>query len=368
VHQNADLVVVGGGPAGLAAAIAASQKGLRAVVVDGSQPPIDKPCGEGLLPETQLALRDLGVSVDDLGGYPLRGIRFLQRHDQIAATFPKGHGIGIRRTRLHEKLLMRAQQCGVQFLWNTPVSGVLQDGVQTSRGLVHAKWVVGADGSSSRVRRWRGLDTNQRSLRHATRRHYIVKPWTDFTEVYWGERAQAYVTPISNSEVCIVVMAADAAHANFDAALENWPELRHRLAGAELGSRERGAITFMHRLRHVVSGNVALVGDSSGSVDAIAGEGLRLCFRQALALADAMEASDLRLYQRAHRRLGQRPSRMAKLMLTLTRNSLLRERAIRSMAARPNLFAKLLAIHVGESTPARSISTGLLLGYQFLTS
>jgi len=182
-----DVFVIGGGPAGLAAAIAARQKGLRAIVADGSAPPIDKPCGEGLMAETQAALGDLGVSAYHLGGYPVRGIRFVQRHDQVAAAFPKGRGIGIRRTILHEMLVKRAGDCGVQFLWNTPVSGILQGGVRTSRGLVDAKWIVGADGSGSRVRRWSGLDANHaRSLRHATRRHYLVTPWTEFVEIYWG--------------------------------------------------------------------------------------------------------------------------------------------------------------------------------------
>jgi flavin-dependent dehydrogenase len=364
-----DVFVIGGGPAGLAAAIAAKQKGLHAVVADGSEPPIDKPCGEGLMPETQAALRDLGVSAEDLGGYPLRGIRFVQRHDQVAAAFPKGRGIGIRRTVLHEQLVKRARDCGVKFLWNTPVCGSSQRGVQTSRGLVNAKWIVGADGSGSRVRRWFGLDANHmRSLRYATRRHYLVTPWTDSVEIYWGEHCQAYVTPISSQEICIVVMAANAQDANFNVALQNWPRLQERLAGAELASRERGAITFMHRLRHVVSGNVALVGDSSGGVDAITGEGLRLCFRQALALADAMEAGDLRSYERAHKRLAVRPTRMGQLILMLAGHDGLRERAIRSMAAKPEIFGKLLAIHVGHSTPAEVLSAGLLLGWQFLAT
>ena len=235
------------------------------MVADGSEPPIDKPCGEGLMPETQAALRDLGISAEELGGYAVRGLRFVQRDDQVAAAFPTGRGIGIRRTVLHELLVKRARDCGVEFLWNTPVSGIFPDAVQTSRGLIEAKWIVGADGSGSRVRRWCGLDASHgRSLRHATRRHYLVTPWTEFVEVYWGERCQAYVTPISSQEVCIVLTAAEARDTHFDDALRNWPQLQERLAGAELTSRERGAVTFMHRLRHVVRGNVALVGDSFG--------------------------------------------------------------------------------------------------------
>jgi flavin-dependent dehydrogenase len=254
-------------------------------------------------------------------------------------------------------------------LWNTPVSGIWPGGVQTSRGSINAKWIVGADGSGSRVRRWCGLDANRaRSLRHATRRHYLLPPWTEFVEIYWGRRCQAYVTPVSRQEICVVVLAADAHDANFDVALQNWPQLHERLTESALASRERGAVTFMHRLRHVVTGNVALLGDSSGGVDAITGEGLRLCFLQALALADAMAAGDLRLYERAHKKLAVRAACMGQLILLLAGNDMLRERAIRCMAAKPEVFGKLLAIHAGHSTPAEVVSAGLHLGWRFLAT
>ena len=80
---------------------------------------------------------------------------------------------------------------------------------------------------------------------------------------------------------------------------------------------ERGAITMMQKLRHVQRGNVALVGDASGSVDAITGEGLSLGFRQAMALADALERGDLSGYEAEHRRLARRPALMGRLMLAL---------------------------------------------------
>jgi flavin-dependent dehydrogenase len=124
----------------------------------------------------------------------------------------------------------------------------------------------------------------------------------------------------------------------------------------------------MHRLRHVVKGNVALLGDSSGGVDAITGEGLLLCFRQALALADAMQAADLQLYERAHKKLALRPTGMGRLILMLAGNNTLRERAIRGLAGKPEIFGKLLAIHVGHCTPREVVSVGLLLGWRFLAA
>jgi len=364
-----DVFVVGGGPAGLAAAIAARQRGLSVAVADGTEPPIDKACGEGLMPETISALGELGLEIPPDAGYPIRGIRFLQRDAQVAADFPQGTGVGIRRTILHEWLIARAKACGVELLWRTPVAGITEAGAQLAREFVPARWIVGADGSGSRVRRWRGLDAASRqSQRYATRRHYRVRPWSDHVEIYWGRHAQAYVTPIAREEVCIVVMAKRAEDCGFASLLQDSPQLAQRLAGAELASRERGAITQMHSLRSVHSRNVALVGDASGGVDAITGEGLRLAFRQSITLAEAMESSNLSSYERAHREQARKPSLMGDLLLTLAGNDKLRTRSIGSLAKQPQLFTQLLAAHTGQAALGDWLSTGAQLGWRFLTT
>jgi flavin-dependent dehydrogenase len=185
-------------------------------------------------------------------------------------------------------------------------------------------------------------------------------------EIYWGERSQAYVTPISAEEVCIVVMADHPEDSSFARCLAEWPELQRRLAHASVSSRERGAVSCMHSLRRVTRENVALVGDASGGVDAITGEGLHLAFRQGLLLADALEAGNLESYQRAHRKLFLRPTWMGKLMLSLGRDAKFRRRAIHSLAAKPQLFSRLLAVQSGNLSPAHLLATGAQLGWQFL--
>jgi menaquinone-9 beta-reductase len=255
----------------------------------------------------------------------------------------------------------------VQLLWNTPISGISMEGVQLLQRNVRARWIVGADGQGSRVRRWSGLETTKRSeRRHASRRHYCRKPWSSYMEIHWGRRAQAYVTPIGSEEVCIVIMSERAEHASFDKALDELPELKDHLAGAELSSRERGAITSMNVLHNVQRRNVALVGDASGGVDAITGEGLRLAFRQAIAFGDSIVAGDLESYQQVHRKLARRPMLMGDLLLWLGRNPLIRGRVIRAMGGKPELFARLLATHVGRGRPVELLSTGALLGWQLL--
>jgi flavin-dependent dehydrogenase len=368
-RTKVDVFVIGGGPAGLAAAIAARQRGMSVIVADGKEPPIDKACGEGLMPETIAALGELGVAIHPDEGYRFRGVRFLQNEAQVAGDFPHGLGVGIRRTILHEWMIARAEECGVQLLWRTPVSGITEAGVHLPGEFVAARWIIGADGCGSRVRRWSGLNAVARqSQRYATRRHYRVRPWSEYVEVYWGHRTQVYVTPIRCDEVCIVVMAKHADETAFDLVLQACPDLQQRVSGAELVSRERGAITQMHSLRAVHSGNVALVGDASGSVDALTGEGLRLAFQQAIALADAMVRNDLSTYARAHREQARKPALMGDLLLTLAWNDRLRTRSIRILAKRPQLFARLLAVHAGRAAWGDWLSAGAQLGWRFLTT
>jgi flavin-dependent dehydrogenase len=368
-RKNTDVFIVGAGPAGLAAAITTRQKGLQVIVADGAATPIEKPCGEGMMPGTLAALHSLGVEIDPGMGRSFRGTRFVHKGAQVAADFPQGVGIGLRRPVLHERLVARAEQCGVQLLWKTPVCGIDGQWVQIPGTRIHTRWVVGADGQGSRVRRWAGLEgVNRGRQRFASRRHYRVRPWSSYMEIHWGAHAQGYVTPIGCQEVSVVVMSDQVEHACFERALRELPELKDRLEGAALTSRERGAMTSMRLLTRVQRGNVALTGDASGSVDAITGEGLRLAFQQAFALAEAIAASDLRGYERKHRELMKRPMLMGNLLLWLSRHPQIRGRVIRALQSHPELFARLLATHVGQGNAAELLSTGAMLGLRLLAA
>jgi flavin-dependent dehydrogenase len=185
-------------------------------------------------------------------------------------------------------------------------------------------------------------------------------------ESYWGHHAQAYVTPIDREEVCIVMICEQPETALFDTALREWPELEARLTNAELSSRERGAVTSMCSLYSVHRGNVALVGDASGGVDAITGDGLGLAFRQAPALADAMAAGNLMQYEQAHRAIARRAMLLGDLMLWLGRNRGIRGRVIRALQSRPDLFARFLAAHGGAADRTAVLSAGAMLGWRLL--
>ena len=338
-----DVLIVGGGPAGLAAAIAARLKGLSVTVVDPARPPIEKACGEGLMPDALAALNELGIAVGIGDGYPFRGIRFLGDGTSVEASFPSGSGLGVRRTRLHQMMADRAAALGVVLNWGTQAAGLPDDR--------SAGWIIGADGQSSRIRAAAGLARAAReSTRFGFRRHYEIAPWTDCVEVHWTRGFQIYVTPVGAREVCIALLCRDP-HLRLDDALPLFPALHQRLGGANCTDTERGAITRSRRLRRVFRDRIALIGDASGSVDAITGEGLCLAFRQAFALAEAMEAGNLTPYQAGHQRILRRPMFMGDLMLMLDRFPALRPAALRALALRPAIFAKLLSFHVGTPQP-----------------
>ena len=364
-----DVFVIGGGPAGLAAAIAARQRGFEVLVADGGQPPIDKACGEGLLPDGLAALERLGIHVPVAASHPFRGIRFLSTALSADASFPEGgSGVSVRRTTLHRLMIERAEQLGTGLMWRTAVTGISADGVHLGDCLVRARWIVGADGSNSRVRRWAGLDRGPRPrLRYAFRRHFSVAPWSDHMEVYWGDRCQGYATAVSREQVCVAVASHDP-NLRLEEGLEALPELRARLKGAEAVSTERGALTGNREFRRVSRGNVALIGDTSGTVDAITGEGLGLAFSQAVALAESLETADLTSYEREHRRLALRPLWMARLMLTLDGRPWLQHRTLQVFRRNPEIFRRLLALHVGAMPPLQLVRDGPSLGWGLLTA
>lgn len=365
--RTTDLFVIGGGPAGLAAAIAARRRGLVVTLADCSVPPIDKACGEGIMPDGLAAARSLGFDLDEAQGHPFRGIRFCDRDSAVEAAFPNGHGLGMRRTALHQMMVNQAIDAGVRLAWGVRVTGITAEGVIADDRLVRARWIAGADGGHSPVRRWAGLDAcHHESRRFGFRRHYRVAPWSQYMEIHWGDRCQLYVTPVADDEVCVVLISRDQ-HLRLEDALPGFPAVERRLAAANASNLQRGGVTASRRLKAVCRGNVALVGDASGSVDAITGEGLCLLFQQAVALAGALEAGDLAPYQAAHRRIGRRPEFMADLMLLLDRTGGLRSRAFRALAGRPSLFAGMLAMHVGEISTTKFLTNGLALGWRMLT-
>lgn len=287
-----DLVVAGGGPVGLASAIRARLAGLSVVLVEPRSGPIDKACGEGLMPGAVDALAAIGVSPP---GMPIAGFRYTDGHRTVSHRLHAKPGRGVRRVTLSEALERRADEVGVER-----IVGRVQDVVQTSTsvraGGVEARWMFACDGLHSGVRRTLGLDRPGRGQRrYGTRQHFAIAPWTDLVEVHWTGDTEAYVTPVAPDVVGIGILGPRKT--DFREQIDAVPELAARLAGAEAVSSLRGAGPLRQRTSARSVGRVLLVGDSSGYVDALTGEGMRVGFAQAEAAVDAILDGDPARYE-----------------------------------------------------------------------
>jgi flavin-dependent dehydrogenase len=341
------IVVVGGGPAGLAVAIRARSRGLACTVLDKADPPIDKACGEGLMPSGVAALLRLGVTIAPEQSRRFRGLTLLHEHRgrlyRARSDFGGGRfGLGVRRTVLHRAMVDRAREVGVGLRWRTRVTGLDRTTLQTDQGPFSADWVVAADGLRSMVRRW--IDTERAAHgreRYGLRQHFRVSPWSDDVEVYWGPGCEAYVTPVDNDHVGVALLC-DGKPSTFEQLLQAFPSLRQRLDGAEPASTIRGAGPMRQIAAAGGRDRIALVGDAAGFVDPITGEGVSLALRQAEALVEAIEQGDLDRYRTNLRAIVRWPERITLLTLALQRPRWLQQATIQLLGAAPLLYRAIV--------------------------
>jgi len=361
-----DLLISGGGPVGLATAIAARRRGLSAVVVERNAGLPDKACGEGLMPGAVAALHELGVSLE--GSLELRGVRFVDGPLVAEGEFPGARGRAFCRRRLMRALRERCVASGVELLAGHTLRDFEYDGRRVLASVTRAgggaltlqgHLLVGADGLRSRVRRQLGLELPPRQApRFGLQRHYGCVPWTDWVEVHWDELAEAYVTPLGPSEVGVALLCHGRQPASFDALLDRFPRLVSRL-GPALG-RVRGAGPFEQRVRAVLAPGAALVGDAAGYLDAISGEGLALGLRSALALVERFAGGELWRYAADHGRITASYQLMTQLMLSIGRRPRWRRWAIEQLGRHPALFSDLVGVAADTRAPARSLFGGAL--------
>lgn len=338
-----DVTVVGAGPVGLAAAIEARMLGLTVAVIEPRTAAIDKACGEGLMPGALPALARLGV---DPAGHPLSGVSYRSGTTRVDHLFGGGGGgggaagRGVRRTTLHSALSARAAELGVDLVPGR-VDSLEQDDSGVTAGGIRSRYLLGADGLHSTVRRLTRLErpVAQKARRFGLRRHYSMAPEGDLIEVYWTKTVEAYVTPVGDNLVGIAMLGPQGT--NFEQALAEIPELAARVAGRRPASDLRGAGPFRQRTTARSLGRVMLVGDASGYVDAITGEGIRVGLAQARAAIDCVDADAPGRYEREWSRRT-RDFRLLTAGLVVAANSPLRARIVPTAAALPGLFGAVV--------------------------
>lgn len=327
-----DLLIAGGGPIGLVTALYAARAGLDVVVREPRTGPIDKACGEGLMPGAVAALRELGVQPD---GRPLHGIRYLDAGHAADAAFRADCGLGVRRTVLQQALARRVEAAGVTTEQRR-VHEVVNAADHVDVDGDPVRHLIAADGLHSGVRRTLGLDRPPpNNRRFGQRCHIEMEPWTSYVEVHWATVGEAYVTPLGPRQVGVAVLSRD--RRPLTELLAEFPLLAARIDG-QVRSRPRGAGPLRQRSKQRVVGRVLLVGDAAGYIDAITGEGLAIGIAQARAAVDAIVAGNPSQYTTAWRRIGWQHRALTLGLVTATRTPVVRRHIVRTAALAPGVF------------------------------
>jgi flavin-dependent dehydrogenase len=327
-NYDSDLLIVGGGPGGLATALHARRQGLSVIVVEPRESPIDKACGEGLMPGGLAELRSLGV---DPVGMPFHGIAYVSEHRRAEARFRSGPGQGVRRTTLHAALAARAKEQDTDWI-QARVTTVEQDAHGVTAAGVRAKWLVAADGLHSTVRRAVGIKaTAGTPRRHGVRWHFKVPAWSEFVEVYWSRWGEAYVTPVEPDLVGVAILSGRRADLGW------FPRLAHQLEGASRG-QARGCGPLRQVVSRRVAGRVLLVGDAAGYEDALTGEGISLAVKQAAAVVDAIVSDAPSSYEAAWHRVTRKYRLLTRALVLASTPCVARRAIVPGCATLPAAF------------------------------
>lgn len=370
-----DVIIVGGGPAGLATGIHFARADLSVLICEAKSFPVEKACGEGIMPTGVRLLENLGMGGLAAGEdyYPFSGVRYIGKDGVTATgTFNEGSGWGMHRRTLSEKLfLLAASFPQITVREKTRIQSIQENQqsviARSDREEFETCLLIGADGLHSLVRSQSALDQKQkpRFFRWGISKHFQIAPWSDWVEVYWSNGIEAYVTPLSSKEIGLAILWNQSCfhtHKNrndlYASLLCKFPELAKRLGHIPSTGPILSAGSFLQRSTHAAKDRILLVGDAAGYVDAITGEGI------SLALAEAELACQygkdliayphenkriLARYERALKQRGQNSQKMTYFALFLSQHPRLAGLMIQFLSKQTRLFQYLLSVNMGTA-------------------
>ena len=350
VTSQADLVVVGAGPAGSAAAAWAARAGREVLVIDAAGFPRDKPCGDGLTPRAVQELRRLGLAGWLAGHIRHRGLRMAGFGGQVQVDWPgpsfPSTGSAVPRTELDERIRKVAEDAGAQMLLGRKAVGAHHDGSGRVRSVVLAggaevgcRQLIVADGARSPLGRALGRQWHQETVYGVAARGYLASPHSDdpwltsHLELRSADRTvlpgYGWIFPLGNGQVNIGVGALATVKRPADLALRqllnHYADLRRDEWGFD--GKPHAPASALLPMGGAVSGvagpNWVLIGDAAACVNPLNGEGIDYGLETGRLAVDALAEADLAgawpaLLQRRYAR-GFSVARRLALLLTFPR-------------------------------------------------
>ncbi|MEM7340685.1 MAG: geranylgeranyl reductase family protein [Actinomycetota bacterium] len=294
---DCDVLIVGAGPAGSAAAIDAAQAGLSTVMVDKTEFPRDKCCGDGLTAGALRTLDDLGLDRSALPSWMQVDDVVLRspRGREIVFPLPRDSGAFAavcRRRELDAALVTMAEKAGATVRQNTPLTAVstTDDAVVAEAGgaTITARWLVAADGMWSPTRKMLGLATPRYLGEwHAFRQYMVgVSDRAASELIVWFEPdllpGYVWSFPLGDGTANVGFGIQRGGRHNTQDMKDLWPEILTRPHIAEfLGpdaqpEAAHRAWPIPARLGRspLTSGRVLFVGDAAAATDPMTGEGI----------------------------------------------------------------------------------------------
>jgi geranylgeranyl reductase family protein len=388
-----DVVVVGAGPAGSAAAILLAERGWSVTLLDKAAFPRPKICGEYLSPEAARVLDRLGVlkAVDAAGAQPLSGMRIIAPDGTVLdGTYPtsgpwrgyRDHALAIRREVFDRILLERARALPVDVRERHRVTGLLVEGglvrgvkAESADGApveLRSRLAVGADGRASVVAHALGLVRPHRLQRLALIQHVSgIEGLGDRGEIYVDPPDYSILNPVAPGIVNLSLVVPLAHAKPFSSRLETFMEarlrqLRHvpaRLAGMKAEGPVMAMGPLAYRVGEPRVGGVLLAGDAAGFYDPFTGEGLYTALRSAELLAEVahpalstgdVSADALAPYARAKRAAFADKARVTRALQFIIAHRRLANGAARFLQRRPALLSMLMGV-IGDFVPPRAL-------------
>jgi menaquinone-9 beta-reductase len=390
---NADVLIVGGGPAGSSLAVALARQGVDVLLVDRARFPRPKPCAEYLSPEASRVLAAMGAleRVERSGAAALAGVRVRAPNGLvIAGDFVAPHGfraysdrgLSVRREVLDEIMFDCARAAGARVVEGSRITDLIRDAsggrVVGARSLgehtgeIRARFTIAADGLRSVVARRLGLAKATRWPRRlALVTHYAgVRDVGEHGEMHVERDGYVGIADVGHgaTTVALVVPASRAKEISRDrdflgAWLRARPHLADRFAAADRVSPVVVTGPFGAYSRRAWSPGAALVGDAADFFDPFTGEGIYAALRGGELLADALVAglcaSDggaraLRDYDRARRREFGGKWIVERVIGAVVASPALINRAAKRLSARKDLADLLIGV-TGNFVPASEV-------------